>query len=231
MQKRGRLPNVSTSPSPPHRSRRRWSCSARSGPTASSSRSACTRMRQAIEEGFILDVLENYTTYKAYWKLLKKVSRRPPVRQEEGERPAPVLRRPARAHDRQEGRDHGRALRRPRPAPDRGQGQGDDRHPLAARTPCATSWPSTSTSRRRATRSRRWSRSRARSRDEGVDYTEAGMNGASRRPRPPRRSSGTSTASWSSPTSSRPGSTSRSCTRCTWTRSSAASTRCRPCPG
>jgi type I restriction enzyme R subunit len=30
-------------------------------------------MRQAIEEGFILDVLKNYTTYKAYWSLLKKV--------------------------------------------------------------------------------------------------------------------------------------------------------------
>lgn len=28
-------------------------------------------MRQAIEEGFILDVLQNYTTYKTYWKLLK----------------------------------------------------------------------------------------------------------------------------------------------------------------
>jgi type I restriction enzyme, R subunit len=30
-------------------------------------------MRQAIEEKFILDVLENYTTYTAYWRLLKKV--------------------------------------------------------------------------------------------------------------------------------------------------------------
>lgn len=30
-------------------------------------------MRQAIEERFILDVLANYTTYKAYWRLLKKV--------------------------------------------------------------------------------------------------------------------------------------------------------------
>ena len=29
-------------------------------------------MRQAIEEGFILDVLENYTTYRVYWNLLKK---------------------------------------------------------------------------------------------------------------------------------------------------------------
>ena len=28
-------------------------------------------MRQAIEEGFILDVLANYTTYKTYYRLLK----------------------------------------------------------------------------------------------------------------------------------------------------------------
>jgi type I restriction enzyme R subunit len=28
-------------------------------------------MRQAIEEGFILDVLKNYTSYKSFWKLLK----------------------------------------------------------------------------------------------------------------------------------------------------------------
>lgn len=30
-------------------------------------------MRQAIEEGFILDVLENYTTYQTYWNLLKTI--------------------------------------------------------------------------------------------------------------------------------------------------------------
>jgi type I restriction enzyme, R subunit len=30
-------------------------------------------MRQAIEEGFILDVLANYATYRAYWRLLKKI--------------------------------------------------------------------------------------------------------------------------------------------------------------
>jgi type I restriction enzyme R subunit len=30
-------------------------------------------MRQAIEENFIMDVLQNYTTYKAYWNLLKKI--------------------------------------------------------------------------------------------------------------------------------------------------------------
>ncbi|MGH6986612.1 MAG: RNA-binding domain-containing protein [Caulobacteraceae bacterium] len=30
-------------------------------------------MRQAIEEDFILDVLENYTTYEVYWRLLKTI--------------------------------------------------------------------------------------------------------------------------------------------------------------
>ena len=30
-------------------------------------------MRQAIEERFILDVLESYTTYQAYWRLFKKI--------------------------------------------------------------------------------------------------------------------------------------------------------------
>ena len=30
-------------------------------------------MRQAIEEGFILDVLKNYTTFKRYFKLAKKL--------------------------------------------------------------------------------------------------------------------------------------------------------------
>jgi len=36
-------------------------------------------MRQAIEEHFILDVLKNYTTYKTYWKLLKKAADDPRV--------------------------------------------------------------------------------------------------------------------------------------------------------
>ncbi len=34
-------------------------------------------MRQAIEEGFILDVLQNYTTYTTYFRLLKKVENDP----------------------------------------------------------------------------------------------------------------------------------------------------------
>ena len=36
-------------------------------------------MRQAIEEDFILDVLQNYTTYDSYYKLLKKVEDDPEV--------------------------------------------------------------------------------------------------------------------------------------------------------
>ena len=34
-------------------------------------------MRQAIEEGFILDVLRNYMTYHTYYKLEKKIEEDP----------------------------------------------------------------------------------------------------------------------------------------------------------
>lgn len=36
-------------------------------------------MRQAIEEGFILDVLRNYTTYKTYYRLIKSIEDDPQV--------------------------------------------------------------------------------------------------------------------------------------------------------
>ena len=36
-------------------------------------------MRQAIEEGFILDVLRNYTTYKSYYRLIKSIEDDPRV--------------------------------------------------------------------------------------------------------------------------------------------------------
>ncbi|MCC5909493.1 MAG: type I restriction endonuclease subunit R [Clostridiaceae bacterium] len=36
-------------------------------------------MRQAIEEGFILDVLKNYTTYKTFFKIAKKIEEDPEV--------------------------------------------------------------------------------------------------------------------------------------------------------
>ncbi|MCR9098939.1 MAG: DEAD/DEAH box helicase family protein [bacterium] len=43
-------------------------------------------MRQAIEEGFILDVLENYTTYKTYYKLSKAIEDDPEVNKKKAAR-------------------------------------------------------------------------------------------------------------------------------------------------
>ena len=47
-------------------------------------------MRQAIEEGFILDVLQNYTTYSTYWKLNKDEDDDPEV---ESRKAKAILRR------------------------------------------------------------------------------------------------------------------------------------------
>ncbi|MEY4531175.1 MAG: hypothetical protein RLZZ156_1896, partial [Deinococcota bacterium] len=52
-------------------------------------------MQQAIEEGFILDVLRNYTTYKAYYKLLKATEDDPNV---ERKKAAKALARFMRVH-------------------------------------------------------------------------------------------------------------------------------------
>ena len=43
-------------------------------------------MRQAIEEGFILDVLKNYTTYKAYYQLEKTIEEDPAFKGRRGQR-------------------------------------------------------------------------------------------------------------------------------------------------
>lgn len=40
-------------------------------------------MRQAIEEGFISDVLSNYTTYKTFYKIAKQVDDDPLVSQKQ----------------------------------------------------------------------------------------------------------------------------------------------------
>lgn len=45
-------------------------------------------MRQAIEEGFILDVLKNYTTYKRYYQLLRKIADDPRYATAQGMRAA-----------------------------------------------------------------------------------------------------------------------------------------------
>jgi type I restriction enzyme R subunit len=73
MEKRGRLPNLSTfaftaTPKP-----KTLELFGTKRPDGKFAPFHLYSMRQAIEEGFILDVLSNYATYKAYWRLLKKV--------------------------------------------------------------------------------------------------------------------------------------------------------------
>ena len=73
IRRRGRLPNLSTfaftaTPTP-----KTLELFGRKRPDRKFEPFHLYSMRQAIEEGFILDVLESYTTYKAYWRLLKKI--------------------------------------------------------------------------------------------------------------------------------------------------------------
>jgi type I restriction enzyme, R subunit len=71
MEKRGRLPNISTfaftaTPKP-----KTLELFGTKRPDGKFAPFHLYSMRQAIEEGFILDVLASYTTYTAYWRLLK----------------------------------------------------------------------------------------------------------------------------------------------------------------
>jgi len=73
MERRGRLPNVSTfafTATPKPKTLELFGVRQEDGTFAPFH---LYSMRQAIEEGFILDVLTSYTTYTAYWRLLKKV--------------------------------------------------------------------------------------------------------------------------------------------------------------
>ncbi len=121
-------------------------------------------MRQAIEEKFILDVLQNYTTYKLAFKLAhdgkdydeKTVERSAAMKGIMGW---------VRLHPyniAQKVRDRRRALPPARGAAARrpGQGDGGGGQPRGGRA--LASWPSRSTSRSAATRSARWWRSPAR---------------------------------------------------------------------
>ena len=54
-------------------------------------------MRQAIEEGFILDVLQNYTTYKRFYELVKQIETDPDVpKKAAAKAAAPVVAKPKR---------------------------------------------------------------------------------------------------------------------------------------
>ena len=112
MEKRGRLPNLSTfafTATPKPKTLELFGTKRADGKFEPFH---LYSMRQAIEEGFILDVLANYTTYKAYWRLLKKVEDDPRYDKRKAQYLLQVVRRAAPARDRREGADHGRALRR-----------------------------------------------------------------------------------------------------------------------
>src|SRR5438270_1757841 len=77
MKKRGRLPNVSYfafTATPKPKTLELFGTRRSDGHYEAFS---LYSMRQAIVEHFILDVLENYTTYKTYWSLLKKIETDP----------------------------------------------------------------------------------------------------------------------------------------------------------
>ena len=73
MEKRGRLPNLSTfafTATPKSKTLELFGTERADGKFEPFH---LYSMRQAIEENFILDVLANYSTYTAYWRLLKKI--------------------------------------------------------------------------------------------------------------------------------------------------------------
>ena len=77
MEKRGHLPNVSTfaftaTPKP-----RTLELFGTRQPDGTFKPFHLYSMRQAIEEGFIRDVLESYTTFNVYWRLIKKIEEDP----------------------------------------------------------------------------------------------------------------------------------------------------------
>ena len=76
-------------------------------------------MRQAIEEGFILDVLANYTTYKTYWRIEKTVEDDPEYPAGQGAAGHRPLRHAPPSQPGPEGRNHRRALPRTHRAQDR----------------------------------------------------------------------------------------------------------------
>ena len=193
-------------------------------------------MRQAIEEGFILDVLANYTTYATYYRLANDRAGRPggAGRARHGRARRFVSLHPTNLDA--EGRDHRRALPRAR------------RHRIGGRakamvvtrsrlhavrtsrrsTPTSTSKgyaPGRTPLRALVAFSRHARRCARRGLHRGDDERVLGVAAAEE----VRRA--TTTRCWWWRRSTRPGSTSRCCTRCTWTRSSPGSRRCRRCPG
>ena len=76
---RGRQPNISFFAFTATPKYKTMEVFGRPGPDGKPSPFHLYSMRQAIEEGFILDVLRNYTTYKTYYRLIKSIEDDPEV--------------------------------------------------------------------------------------------------------------------------------------------------------
>ena len=79
MLKRGRQPNLSFFAFTATPKYKTLEVFGRPGPDGQPQPFHLYSMRQAIEEGFILDVLKNYTTYKTYYRLVKAIEDDPQV--------------------------------------------------------------------------------------------------------------------------------------------------------
>ncbi len=77
MRVRGRLPNVSNFAFTATPKKRTLEMFGTPQPDGTFRPFSLYSMRQAIEEGFIMDVLRHYTTYEAYWDLLKRAEEDP----------------------------------------------------------------------------------------------------------------------------------------------------------
>ena len=99
-------------------------------------------MRQAIEEGFILDVLRNYVTYKTYWRVAKDGAEEIEVNPSKAGGSAGPAGVSQSGHFGRSRRGHHAPLPDPRREPSRraGQGHGGDPRPGRARCGCTRLW-------------------------------------------------------------------------------------------
>ena len=83
-------------------------------------------MKQAIQEGFILDILAHYTPVESYYKPAKTMEDDSEIQRQQGTEETAALRRGARARYPSQDRDHGG------PLPQAGAGLGQDRRAIVA---------------------------------------------------------------------------------------------------
>ena len=189
-------------------------------------------MKQAIQEGFILDVLKHYTPVASYYRLVKKVEDDPEFDVKKAQQEAPALRRVPRPRHPPEGRDHGRPLPRAgdRQAARSAARRGRWSSPAASSAPSNTTTPSTPTSSERKSPYRAIVAFSGEHEFGGQKVTEATLNGFPSSQIAEHIPAGPVPLPDRAPTSSRPATTSRCCTRCTWTSCSRGSRPCRRSP-